>query len=75
MNLHGKIDKEGYLSIERGKKFKRQGCIYSNGPGYCGDWCPQFGEPDYFRYKEHKDIRLDICQGRTLYFDKLEDER
>lgn len=48
-----KIDKRGYLFLERGGAMKEQGCPF--GPIYdqrgvlrkrtCGDWCPLFGEP------------------------------
>lgn len=37
----------------------------------CGDWCPQFGEPEL--YKGH--TALEICQRKRLLFDKFTDER
>jgi len=34
---------------------------------WCGDWCPQLGEPcNSFA----GGTRLEICQGRVLYFEE-----
>jgi hypothetical protein len=42
-----KIDKDGYLWIERAGKMKKQFCPYDSiNEGYCGDWCPLFDDSD-----------------------------
>ena len=41
----GKIDKSGYLFIERGGCFERQYCPNTRKEP-CGHSCPLFGEPD-----------------------------
>lgn len=42
---------------------------------YCGDWCPQFGDPT--KTGPGNGTSLDICQGRRLYFEagNFTDER
>jgi hypothetical protein len=80
--LKGKITKYGKLEIERpGGASREEGgwCLYSETPVKCGDWCPQFGEP----YQSPGPAAVDpkspwyllICQGRTLVFESLVDER
>lgn len=85
----GRISLLGALSITRGTQDKIQGCPRSEDDGrFCGDWCPLFGEPEHvvdgwpsplFGEPEHvlEDGRptLEICQGRTLVFDKFFDDR
>ena len=41
-----KIDKDGYLEIERAGEMMAQECPFSDGNRDCGDHCPLFGEPD-----------------------------
>lgn len=55
--MKGKIDKDGFLKIQRGDDFKDQACPFRNdilqsniiefmpGETNCGCWCPLFGEP------------------------------
>ena len=80
--LKGKITKCGELEIERpgGAKSKKTWCECEEVP--CGDWCPQFGEPR--QVSQHGEGHtpdayspwyLLICQGRTLVFESLADER
>ncbi len=48
------------------------------GPQECGDWCPQFGEPESVYAGENTTpdlIEIEICQGRRLQFDEFTDER
>jgi len=80
--MEGKIDKDGNLEIKRGKKYKVQACFYSGGEAACGGWCPQFGEPDFYKnadgvtdVHESYSALLKICQNRLLNFDKFVDER
>ena len=83
--MNGKIDKEGYLYIERGGMMKRQGCFFHTATAtaimnyVCGDGCSQFGEPvqppPHMQPAASPKMLLDICQGRTLVFEKFEDER
>ena len=47
-----KIDKEGYLFLERGGKMKEQQCPYHGCGRGCGDWCPLFD-----RDLKHDDIK------------------
>ncbi len=77
MNLTGKINEKGSLFIKRGNELKDIYCLEdTTTPGRrCGDWCPQFGEPFPTPGSSSDTIEIKICQGRTLYFDKLEDER
>lgn len=64
--MNGTISVNGVLSIERGGTMRPQRCIRQD-KYFCGDHCPQFGEPE--------EGRLEICQGRLLIFDKLTDLR
>ena len=87
--MKGKIVKTGFLDIYRGGVPKDQFCIHRKAEEdvpWCGDWCPQFSEPEketvYVlnfgtegNFKETGKTLLTICQGRTLTFDEFEDER
>ena len=46
--MKAKIDKNGYLHLERAGKLRPQDCPFAAFPagdrGYCGDWCPHFGD-------------------------------
>jgi len=73
--LNGRLDEDGRLLILRHKTYTHQYCIYANNGRFgkfCGDWCPQFGEPDI---KNKCTIHLKICQNRILEFSNFEDER
>lgn len=71
--MNGKIDKDGFLHIERAGRMKRQECPFHeklcNRDGFipCGDWCPLF-VPDA------KEKIIAFCKG-CVYFDTLTDER
>lgn len=64
-----KIDKDGFLSIKRGNKFKEQLCPLTEKARNCGDWCPLFGEP-HKQYDEKEEIF--ICKKGIMR--KLIDE-
>jgi hypothetical protein len=70
--MDGTINVNGVLKIKRNGIFKNQECLYQKN-GYCGDWCPQFGEPT--ASDSEFDATIQICQSRTLYFYKFTDER
>lgn len=65
-----RITKEGWLEIERAKRFKRQYCPFALEGGLglstCGDWCPLFGEISL--------IGLKLCH-RDLFVDSFDDMR
>jgi len=79
--MEGKIDKHGFLWIKRKGKFVIQVCPFTQNETKCGHWCPQFGEPTLYEagLESTNDIIrewfLSICQGKTLVFNKFEDER
>ncbi len=73
--MKGKIDNEGHLYIERGRRLTEQGCPYSSGEAFCGDWCPLFGEPNVVEFPENETMTcLQTCRN-PLYFDEFTDER
>lgn len=74
-----RIDKDGFLAIERGGKMKPQNCPYDNPPidsipAKCGHWCPLFGEPEF---TSENVMMLGICNDKYLICDvkDFEDER
>lgn len=70
--MKGKIDKNGYLLIERSNnEYKKQFCADSVKDYPCGDWCPSFGEPVKENDRENS---LNFCMG-TLHFNQFTDER
>jgi hypothetical protein len=85
--MKGKIQGNGNLEIYRKRVAKDMLCPYSGcNQIFCSDDCPQFGEPEAQvkgissyggppTFEETGIIKLQICQGRTLYFDELIDER
>ncbi len=79
--MKGKIDKLGYLWIERANLYitmKEQHCLEHPKTTICGHWCPQFGEPEPIYAGENITpdlIEVEICQGRVLQFDEFADER
>lgn len=78
-SANGKIDKDGFLWIERGEKYKQQYCPYHDlHPGLlrCGDFCPLFGEPQIRRDGRLRGwYALSICDDKILHFADLEDLR
>lgn len=71
--MKGKVNSIGRLIIVRGNKTEQeQWCPFADDLS-CGDWCPLFGEPKI--PNNSRFTVLDICQGRTLTFEKFEDER
>jgi hypothetical protein len=73
VNVKGKINKDGYLSIKRGDSQKDQYCMHRPDAVGCGDWCPQFGEPDPEMSSNR--MYLEICDRKTFCFAELEDLR
>ena len=67
--MKGKIDKDGFLWIERKGEWTKQFCPFV-GDGWCGHWCPLFGEPEFI--DGHP--RLSLCR-KVLEFVSLVDER
>ena len=51
------INSSGYLMIKRAGIYQEQRCPYSTDKS-CGDWCPLFGEPNYFK-DEMENINID----------------
>ena len=81
--MKGKINKDGFLIIERKGTMAPVMCPFakikikmddrvSHSPP-CGDWCAKFGEP---RCSPGKSVvKLKICNGQKLRFLDFEDER
>jgi hypothetical protein len=48
-NEHVRINKRGFLSIQRAGEWREQCCPFAANegrePAHCGDWCPLFAEP------------------------------
>lgn len=61
-----KIDKNGWLKIYRLNRWKDQFCCYHQ-DCFCGDWCPLFGDPEFFEGElpdgsKFDSVSLDICK-------------
>jgi len=72
--MKARIDSNGLLLIYRFNHWKQQKCPYAFSSvhfGYCGDHCPQFGEPAPQDYPQY---RLRVC-NHLLEFDSIEDFR
>jgi hypothetical protein len=73
--MKGKIDKGGWLFIERAGKLKDQFCPYlhwePSGPAGCGDWCPLF---DILESYPDGNVFVKLCRT-TLTFAAFSDER
>jgi len=67
--MKGKIDKDGFLWIERKGEWTKQFCPFVS-KVWCGHWCPLFGEPEFI--DGHP--RLSLCR-KVLEFVSLVDER
>jgi len=68
------INIDGLLSIERAGILQRQFCPYqaSDIQNECGDWCPQFGEPDVL---DRRLISISLCNGKLIKCESLDDKR
>jgi len=75
--MKGEISKNGFLSIERAGKMKKQYCPYADDEA-CGDWCPMFGEPKTVYTMKNTQrgeaVVLQICRMR-FPFDDFVDRR
>jgi len=71
--MKAKIYKNGNLLIERAGEFEKMLCPFE-AEGYCGHWCPLFGEPYEDTTLGGKMISLSLCH-KTLNFSELIDER
>ena len=67
--MKGKIDKDGFLWIERKGEWTKQFCPFVS-KVWCGHWCPLFGEPEMLDGKPS----LSLCR-KVLKFDFFEDAR
>lgn len=74
--MKGKIDKGGFLYIERAGEYVKQFCPFSAGSYDCCHWCALFGEPDITdpNGNQYNIITLELCK-KTLYFNEFTDER
>jgi len=70
----GRIDKYGFLRIQRPSGEKRAECPSLHEKTTCGDWCALFGEPYPFIGADDSRINLELC-ATSLIFDTLVDER
>ena len=74
--MKGKIDKDGFLWIERKGEWTKQFCPFVS-KVWCGHWCPLFGEPEFIdghpRFIDGHP-RLSLCR-KVLEFVSLVDER
>ena len=74
--MNGSIDSTGHLFIERAGINMEQLC-FEQRKYTCGDWCPQFGEPEREDelFGEGRQHFLNICQQKTLWFEEFTDNR
>ena len=68
------------LQIKRGDNYIEQYCPFVSDDSKCGDWCPQFGEPEIPSVRDVNnnpigETYLIICQNRVLSFTELKDLR
>ena len=70
--MKGEIDSDGTLRIDRGAvKRKAMLCPFQESiNGFCGDWCPHFGEPIFY----NDEWCISLCHGKTLSFNRGEFE-
>jgi len=71
--MKAKIDKNGYLEIERAGKFKSQRCPFSSNNMFtpCGDMCPLFHESYYsdegLPFGEEKNmVEITLCTSSLI---------
>ncbi len=72
-----KITKDGLFMIERAGKLKLQICPFNEHIGdRCGDWCPMFSEPFFFKSRKKDMVQLTLCQTSFILNGKdFADER
>lgn len=79
--MKAKISFMGEFFVYRGDGYKKQFCPFTaENDAYCGDWCPQFGEPvEKRKVNKGKTVKkyweLEICFGKKLVLEELIDER
>jgi len=79
--MNGKIERNGYLMIERAGVMRTQYCPftarYHDAPVPCSDMCPLFGEPEKQEtsFPEGCHTTILLCHERELTFDTFTDER
>lgn len=80
--MKAKLDKEGFLHVERGGEYKLMGCplttmplSYNAGSRSCGDWCPLFEEPHHTQEEDCAYTVIHLCHYKHLCFDTFTDER
>ena len=83
--MDGKIDRNGFLYIKRGKKMKTVLCPFCAWNTFekmgqtqieqnpCGDWCVLFGEPEIAG--SPLPARIVVCHDKELWFNEFTDER
>ena len=71
--MEGLINPNGVLVILRGNEWKPQICPFNYSYRKCGDECPHFGDPAFSA--SFLETRINVCQGRVLFFEKFEDLR
>ncbi len=72
-----KIDKVGYLYIERHGRMTTQTCPFMTKVddwAACNDYCPHFGEPKDDGHKNDAGY-IDICHEKRIHFTECIDER
>ena len=80
--MKGKIDKDGFLYIERAGKYILQYCPFSGSSDVteCCHWCALFGEPEIIEDitdpngNKYNIITLELCK-KILYFNEFTDKR
>lgn len=72
--MKAKIDKDGFLWIERSGKMKAQHCPENHTLSNCGDWCPLFDEPVLTDESMGKRAILRLCSAE-LILSEFEDLR
>jgi len=73
--VRAKLNKQGWLEIERAGRMKVQYCPYdrpSDIPARCGDWCPRFIE--FGRLGSSDSVKFHLC-GEEVIFSEVIDER
>lgn len=68
--MKGKLNKNGWLSIQRKGKYAEAICPYDKENHQCGSLCALFEEPRHFG----TNIKLSLCK-KNLIFSELIDER
>lgn len=74
VNMTGRIDKFGFLRLQRPSGEKRAECPNLSNKTTCGDWCALFGEPRAVTDTDRPYVDLELC-ATSIIFDTLIDER